>query len=220
MGEFELIFFGGFAAFIAYKLWSVLGKTNGDEKSRAAEMSVSVEKQAVAKKKSIEIKPVESKVVQLFEEELPEEFDKDIKAIKKIDPTFTLQSFLKGAEGAFEAVLAAYSNSKQNQLKFLLSDEIYSDFAADLEAYEAKGKSPKVTLVSIEKPEIAEVEIKGKTAQIDVKFMSEQINFVEDAGGEVIEGSKSRIERVQDIWVFERDLASSKPKWLVVGTNA
>ena len=53
-----------------------------------------------------------------------------------------------------------------------------------------------------------------------VRFVSEQINFIKDKADEIIEGSKSQIESVTDIWTFERDLKSTKPNWVVVGTQS
>lgn len=219
VSEFELIFFVAVAGFFAYKLWSVLGKTNGDEKSRATEII------NLADRKKVEAKPVApmktiNKVVPLFEEEVPKEFADDIANIKKIDPSFSLKEFSEAASTAFETVIQAYSDNNHDRLKFLLSDEIYADFAKDIEGYGKKSQQSRVTLVSLNDPELVDVELKGKIAQITLEFSSEQINFVEDKGGKVVEGSKTRIERAKDSWVFERDLTSRKPKWLVVGTDA
>lgn len=220
MGEFELIFFVAIAGFFAYKLWTVLGRTNGDEESRAAEIVIAAKEKQAVKAELKAIKIPESKIVQLFEEEIPEKFKKEIEGIKKIDPSFSLKKFLTNASVAFETVIEAYSNANEKRLKFLLNDEIYGDFAKDLEGYAAKDQKAHVTLVSLDEPEIVDVELKGKTAHITLEFASEQINFVENKKGEVAEGSKTRIERAIDSWVFERDLSSLKPQWLVVGTDA
>lgn len=220
MGEFELIFFVAIAGFFAYKIWSVLGKTNGDEQSRAAEI-VAIAKAKPAEDKKPKLQALqESKIIQLFEEEIPKEFANDVAKIKKIDASFTLETFLKGASRAFETVIESYSAAKHDRLKFLLNDEVYADFASDIKNYEDKSQKAKVTLVSLDDPELVSVDLKGSVAQITLEFASEQINFVEDDKGEVVDGSKSRIEKAKDLWVFERDLKSHKPQWLIVSTDA
>lgn len=220
MGEFELIFFVVVAGFFAYKLWAVLGRTNGDEKSRAAEIISITEKKQQPKEKPMLAKSAAAKKPIIIAEDFPEEFKAEFAEIKKIDPSFSLESFLKGAELTFETVIEAYSKGKKNRLKFLLNDEIYADFVADIDKYEANSQHAKATLVSLDEPEIVDVELNGKIAHITLEFTSEQINYVEDADGDVVEGSKSRIERTTDSWTFERNLSSHKPQWLVVGTDA
>lgn len=220
VGEFELIFFVVVAGFFAYKLWTVLGRTNGDEKSRAAEIISITEKKQQPKEKPVSIKSVATKKADVIEEDYPQEFKAEFEEIKKIDPSFSLENFLKGAELTFETVIEAYSKGKKNRLKFLLNDEIYSDFAADIDKYAANSQTAKATLVSLDEPEIVHVDLNGKIAHITLEFASEQINYVEDEDGEVVEGSKSRIERATDIWTFERNLSSAKPQWLVVSTDA
>ena len=219
MSEFEIIFFAGAAAFFAYRLWAVLGKTNGDEKSRAAEIINVVEQKPVPAQKPSLLKKAEAKPIEVVEEVVPEQFKAQIAEIKKIDTSFTLQGFLTGAEAAFEAALEAYSKGNRNRLKFLLNDEVFANFDAELTSNEALERKAHITLVSVDLPEISAIEFTGKAAQISLNFNSEQINFVTDKAGKVVDGSKTYIERVKDVWVFERDLTSKKPQWLVVGTD-
>jgi predicted lipid-binding transport protein (Tim44 family) len=219
MSEFEIIFFAGIAAFFAYRLWAVLGKTNGDEKSRAAEIITAAEKKPEPVQKPSLIKKAELKPIEIVEEIIPEQFKAEIAEIKKIDTSFTLQNFLTGAEAAFEAVIEAYSSANRKRLKFLLSEDIYNNFDADLSKYEVQKNKAQITLVSVEIPEIIDIELNDSIAQITLKFNSEQINFVTDKKDNIVEGSKSSIERIKDVWVFERDLSSRKPQWLVVGTG-
>jgi len=219
MGELELIFFAAIAIFFAYKLWSVLGRTNGDEKPRAAEPAVRIEKKPAVVEKINFLKKSEVSPVEIIEEVVPAQFKEEIAAIKKIDAGFTLKTFMQGAEAAFEAVIDSYSNADRKRLKFLLNDEVFAHFDADLSKYEEEKNKAHITLVSVDEPEIVDIELNDKIAHISLKFNSEQINFVTDTKDNVVEGSKTYIERIKDTWVFERDLSSRKPQWLIVGTD-
>ncbi|PIR32345.1 MAG: calcium-binding protein, partial [Alphaproteobacteria bacterium CG11_big_fil_rev_8_21_14_0_20_44_7] len=75
------------------------------------------------------------------------------------------------------------------------------------------------TIISMEEPEIMDIELRGNICQIMVKFVSEQINFIKNKAGEIIDGSKSHIEHVTDVWTFERNLKSKEPSWIIVGTQ-
>lgn len=231
MSDFEILLYAGLAIFFGYKLWSVLGKTNGDEAARAAEISSLVEKQkrADAEKKAAKAtKPKSGAKLELVKndnvvaedeaETIPEHLQDDVEQIRRIDPSFSLKQFITGAEGAFELALEAFSKGNKDALEFLLSKDVYKGFASEVAAREKKDLKASFTLVSLAEPEILDIELNGKKCQIVVKFDSEQINFVENAEGEIVEGSKSDIENIADTWTFERNLASKDNAWKIIGT--
>jgi predicted lipid-binding transport protein (Tim44 family) len=61
--------------------------------------------------------------------------------------------------------------------------------------------------------------MQGSMARVTVRFSSEQVNVVRDAGGQAIEGDPASAEEVIDIWTFERDTQSSDPNWALVETS-
>lgn len=223
MNEFELIFLAGGAIFLGYKLWSVLGRTNGDEASRAAEANAFLEKQAALmaeKRKGTSPAYVAAAEKPLpMEEGIPEHLVEDVKQARKYDSSFTLKEFKEGSAGAFEMVIEGFAKGKNDALKFLLSKELYKDFEKEITKREKKELEAVSSVVSMGDPEIIDIEFKGSVCQVMVKFVSEQINFIKDKAGEIIEGSKSQIDHVTDVWTFERDLKSNKPNWTVVGTQ-
>jgi predicted lipid-binding transport protein (Tim44 family) len=54
---------------------------------------------------------------------------------------------------------------------------------------------------------------------ITVKFSSEQINFLTNMSGKVIEGSKEEVNDVTDVWTFKKDTQSNNPNWFVSSTE-
>lgn len=221
MSEFEIIFFAGIAIFFGYKLWSVLGNHTSEDTTKSAELHALLEKQiqerAVAKTAD---KPVLELNSPEEDEDLPAHLAKDIAKIRKDDPAFDLKKFSDGAVGAFEIVIENFAKGKKDALKFLLSKEIYKDFEAEIKAREKKDLKASSSVISVEEPEILDIELSGSIAQVVVRFVSEQINFIKDKADKIIEGSKSQIEHVTDIWTFERDLKSGKPNWVVVSTQS
>jgi hypothetical protein len=53
------------------------------------------------------------------------------------------------------------------------------------------------------------------TVVIAVYFLSEQINFVKNDKGDIISGSTSTINKVEDVWQFKKNVTSSDPSWLL-----
>ena len=64
----------------------------------------------------------------------------------------------------------------------------------------------------------AKVSTKG-IAQIVVEFVSEQVNLLKNSAGEVIEGDENFVQKITDIWTFERDIHKASPVWLLVSTK-
>ena len=74
--------------------------------------------------------------------------------------------------------------------------------------------------VGIDKADIVEAELKKKTAQVTVKFVSELITATRDKAGKVIDGDPKKVREVTDIWTFARDVSSRDPNWKLVATEA
>ena len=62
--------------------------------------------------------------------------------------------------------------------------------------------------------------MKGKTAQVTVRFVSQLVSVTRDRDGNVIDGSPDKVTDVTDVWTFARDLSSRDPNWKLVATEA
>lgn len=219
MTDIELVFFVGVAMFFAYKLWSVLGKTNGQEQARTAEMAAAAEKQrtaANAQPKILDIKP--EKIIS--QEAIPTTLEEGVKKLKLADKNFTLAEFKKTAEDVFEQVLKAFSAKKTDELKALLSPEIFKLFEQEVAALEVQESSRQATLLAMREPEILSVDFAGNNAQIAAKFSSEQVILVKNKAGEIIEGAANQADHITEIWTFEREVSGKKSGWLVAGIQS
>ena len=57
-------------------------------------------------------------------------------------------------------------------------------------------------------------------AQVTVRFVSEQINVVRSAEGQIAEGNPNEVQKVVDLWAFRRDTKSGDPNWQLVKTES
>ncbi len=140
--------------------------------------------------------------------------------IRIADPNFNDEDFLDGARGAFEMILSAFARSDKRQLKPLLSQTIYEQFAAEIDRHEGEDLKLETTLVSIILADIIDAGVEKRTAHVTVKLISEQINVTRDAEGEIVEGDPSRVDKITDIWTFARDTRSSDPNWQLIETRS
>lgn len=141
-------------------------------------------------------------------------------AIAGADPGFDAKHFLTGARAAYEMVVTAFAEGDLRTLKNLLGREVYDGFEAAIRDRQAKGETVETRFVSIDKAEITGAELRGRNAQVTVRFVSQLISATRDKAGEVIEGSPEKVIDVTDVWTFARDLSTRDPNWKLVATEA
>ena len=141
-------------------------------------------------------------------------------AIIAVDSSFDAQHFLAGARAAYEMIVTAFAQGDRRALKGLLSREVYEGFEAAIRERESRGETIETRFISIDKADIAAAELRGRVAQVTVRFVSQLISVTRDRSGAVIEGSPDKVTDVTDVWTFARDLSSRDPNWKLVATEA
>jgi predicted lipid-binding transport protein (Tim44 family) len=141
-------------------------------------------------------------------------------AIAREDKSFEGKHFIAGARAAYEMIVTAYAEGDRRTLKNLLSRDVYDGFEAAIREREGKGETSESRFVSIDKSDVTEAELRGHTAQITIRFVSQLVSVTRDREGAVIEGSPDKVTDVTDVWTFARDLSSRDPNWKLVATEA
>ncbi|HZS65431.1 MAG TPA: Tim44/TimA family putative adaptor protein [Xanthobacteraceae bacterium] len=141
-------------------------------------------------------------------------------AIAGADSGFDVKHFLAGARAAYEMVVTAFAEGDRRTLRNLLSREVFDGFEAAISGREKRGEKHETRFVSIDTAEIVAAELRGRTAQATVRFISKLIATTRDASGAVIDGSPDKVIEVTDIWTFARDVTSRDPNWKLVATEA
>jgi predicted lipid-binding transport protein (Tim44 family) len=141
-------------------------------------------------------------------------------AIVREDKSFDVKSFLGGARAAYEMIVTAYAAGDRRQLKSLLGREVYDGFEAAIREREQRGETVETRFVSIDAADIIGAELRGKTSQVTVRFVSQLVSVTRDRAGSVIDGSPDKVTDVTDVWTFARDITARDPNWKLVATEA
>jgi predicted lipid-binding transport protein (Tim44 family) len=141
-------------------------------------------------------------------------------AILRDDKSFDAKHFIAGARAAYEMIVLAYAEGDRRALKNLLSRDVYEGFENAIRERETKGETVETRFVAIDKSDITGAELRGRSAQITVRFVSQLISVTRDKSGSVIEGNPDKVTDVTDVWTFARDLSSRDPNWKLVATEA
>ena len=136
------------------------------------------------------------------------------------DSSFDPKHFLTGARAAYEMVVTAFAEGDQRTLKNLLSREVFEGFEDAIRERQARGETVETRFVSIDKADIVGAEVRGRSVQVTVRFVSQLVSVTRDRAGAVIEGSPDKVTDVTDVWTFARDVSSRDPNWKLVATEA
>ncbi|MEK0082711.1 Tim44/TimA family putative adaptor protein [Benzoatithermus flavus] len=222
----DILFFAMIAAFIAFRLRSVLGRKTGHERPRVDPISQRTAARAGEGRSAPDnVVPLPERTpASPVEEPAPgsiasETVRAELAAIRRADPSFDPQHFLQGAKAAFGMIVEAFAKGDKATLRPLLADEVFMQFAGAIDAREQAGRVLSTELVATRDVEIVAAVLVGTRARITVRFTSEQINVTRDAAGEIVEGDPRRIDTVVDVWTFERDVRSRDPNWQLVETG-
>jgi len=237
----DIIFFAMIAIFLILRLRGALGKRDGSDGSSFLDLF----KQDLDGAKSKRDNEA-SKVIKLSEgvientdlsdaevgdnhsdlENIVSEKENDkqlndaVSQVQIYDPNFNEEDFLVGACVAFEMILKSFALADVDELKPLVSNEVYGNFAKAIQDREQAGHVMEDTLVGIMKSELVEACMDGNDANVTIKFVSEQMNAVRDENGDVVEGNANVVLKVTDFWTFARDTKSVDPNWLLVATRS
>jgi predicted lipid-binding transport protein (Tim44 family) len=141
-------------------------------------------------------------------------------AIVAEDKGFDPRHFLTGARAAYEMIVTAFAQGDRRTLRERLSKEVYDSFDAVIRDRESRGETVETRFVSIDAADITGAELRGRTAQITTRFISQLVSTTRDKSGNVIDGSPDKVTDVTDVWTFARDVTSRDPNWKLVATEA
>jgi predicted lipid-binding transport protein (Tim44 family) len=141
-------------------------------------------------------------------------------AIAAADSSFDAKHFITGARAAYEMIVTSFAEGDRRQLKSLLSKEVFDGFDAAITEREGRGETAETRFVSIDASTVTAAELRNRTAQVTVRFVSKLVSATRDRSGTVVDGSADKVTDVTDVWTFARDVSSRDPNWKVVATEA
>lgn len=229
MAYIDIILLALIAVFLVLRLRSILGERSDEEKNHKKPSTPFYEGKKTNKKDSSRDNVVTLDIKSRKKEKSEKDIKKDLLsfcseeatenaiALEKKYSDFSAKNFLQNAESAFSMILTAYADQSLTALKKLLSPSMYKEFQKSLSDRKKAKHSMTFSLVRVE-GKITKIDLKGKKATIHVCFNSEQVNVVYNEKKAVVDGDPKKVELCEDTWVFEKDMSTKSPIWLLSET--
>jgi len=218
---FDIILLGLWAGFIAFRLYSVLGRRTGHERTREEQLRLPDgaepnPKPAAAKDNVVTLpeRPAQAGAGSTGATPLA----RALMDIKLADRTFDNERFLSGARAAYEMIVTSFARGERDVLRPLLSEDVFETFERAIKSREARNVRVDFTFLKLKSSRISGAEMKGRTAEVTVTFESEVMMAGYDPSGALVEGDAKTPHSVTDIWTFARDTGSRDPNWALVAT--
>ena len=213
---FYVVLLAMVAAFLALRLYSVLGKRTGHEQQplpRAAEDRPA----AVA----VAPRPIDAppEAREPVNRNIEPKAEAGLRSIIAGEQGFDVTQFLGGAQAAYRMTLEAFWQGDEATLADLAEPDVVHAFAEAIAARHEAGETLENRLVSIERAVITDATLEGREARITVRFDADVAAVTRDAEGQVIAGSLTDAVGTHDVWTFARTLKSRDPNWKLADTD-
>lgn len=216
-GIFDILILAVIAAFLAYRLYSTLGKRTGHEPPPNSYRQGETASQ--------DGEPAPDNVVTLPHsdrrgQELPQSsLSAGLTQVKVADPSFDQRGFLQGAQGAFGMIVDAFARGDTAALRPLLSDELYDEFSSAIRERMDAGEVFEHVIEDMRDVRLTDARMDGRTAIVTVRFTSAQRMSTRDSAGDLLDGDPGEVMEVVDLWTFARNTRSADPTWTLVATD-
>jgi len=213
----ELLILFAVAAFVLFRLKSVIGTRTGYEAPPEHRGPGSDGPGHLPEDQRAE-PPAEEMALR---HTLPADARDALAAMRAVEPSFSLDEFLDGARSAYEMVLMAFEEGDRQTLQNLLAPDVYRAFEGVIATRESEALSVEARFIGVRDVRVETASFDPETSEADVtiRFVGEMITAVRDRENRVVEGDPNEIRRQTDVWTFSRVMGAPDPNWLLTATG-
>ena len=188
LGFIDIILLALIAGFIILRLRNILGKKTGHE----------------------------GKATSVFDEKNYNQFKPQVKKQSIIKDRFEdeeKEQFLKGVEIAYESILTSFAKGEKENLKKLLTKDVFNNFEQAIEHRNKENIKSELTFIGFKESKVEKFEKIKDQFFSTVKIVCEIISVKKDKNEVIVEGDPDKIKTVTDYWKFSKSASSKNPNW-------
>ena len=136
-----------------------------------------------------------------------------IKQLQAVDSKFTQESFLTEMSGNFEVIIRSFVQGAKDTLKPLLVPSLYKLYEKEMNSLKKQELLGELDFFRLVGATIQDISVAEGIAKIKVHFVSDQTQLRKDKSGTVVEGDPNAIDRINEVWVVEKNLGAKETAW-------
>jgi len=201
---YDVILYAAIATIVCIMLYSVLGKSVGKGPDEPLTFG---RNQAEPSPAIVEAIPAGSTIP-------------GIDNIMRLEAGFTTRGFIDGAKGAYSMILEAFAEGNKEQLKSLLTPNVYTVYEEAIDEREEQNLRQITDLARLKSAEIVMGETEGSNMKVSVRYKADLASALVDEEGEAVQGDPNVLDSVDEIWTFTRTAGSKDPNWKLADVAA
>lgn len=140
--------------------------------------------------------------------------------LRGIDPDFDEGGFLDGAGRAYEMILSAFAAGDLSDVRGFLGDDVASGFDAAIGERRTVGQKLETRILRLDRPALEDAEVDGEVVRLDVRFRAEIMSAIYAADTVLDEDNLPAPTTTIDVWSFEGAHSAANAGWTLVATRA
>jgi predicted lipid-binding transport protein (Tim44 family) len=222
----SILVFAALAAFVVWKLWSVLGvrvdrENPAEDRTQGFGRRIGPVPPPAAPQRP-GFAPAAAAVDPDRWRGLAEPASKGWRGLDEIagaDRSFVATAFVEGGKKAYEMIVEAFARGDRDTLHNLLAKDVFDGFATEISARERRGETAEARVASIASALVDDAKIDHGKAYVTLRIAAKLETARRGRDGQIIEGDPTRPVDIVDLWTFARDLSSRDPNWKLVATE-
>jgi predicted lipid-binding transport protein (Tim44 family) len=139
------------------------------------------------------------------------DLDRGVAYIRQMDPGFDPAAFGDRVRTEFTNVQSVLAVKDPDVLRDRLTPDMYAVVKGQCEALKSAGRTNYVQKIDIERSDVTEAWQESGQDFVTVYFTGSMIDYtVDDKTGQVVEGSRTDPQRVEEFWTFTRPVGPNR----------
>lgn len=132
--------------------------------------------------------------------------------IRQMDPAFDELQFTATATAVFMRVQGAWPTGSLEAVRDVLAPEIAAEMQRECDQLRTQGRTNRVEQIDVTRAQVTEAWQENGQDYVTVFFSAGMVDYVVDAQGNVVEGSRTTPNRVEEFWTFVRPVGPNRWK--------
>ena len=221
LSKIKMLFFVIVTAFVAYKLFSILGQIDSEDRKRSYNRSVkqcysdNKCKSADTYEKEDNTKPIKAVTISDEEAKCSEIMQCKFDEIRLLDPCFELGKFICGVKKAYKIITDAAIKGDAEVLRNLTNERVMRSFLKTLNDNRVAGYETIYDLKSIENVRVLNIVINGHLILILLEICCKRVLYVKDSHHNILSGSSDVVDITEE-WTFSKHTSLNNNIWQLV----
>ena len=201
---YEVILYAAIATIVCIVLYSVLGKSVGQDSSEKLNIN------NITKSKKDNNTSLTNKNLNISRKD-----NEELIKIQKIDPSFDISDFIGGAKAAYSMIIEAFAEGNKETLKSLLTNKVYRAYIKEIGLREGRKLKQVTDLVRLQDASVKSIKVTGRSATIEVDYNAELSSALFDSDNNLVQGDPDVLAFISETWMYKKDLTSTNLNWLL-----